>query len=391
LHGPQGPRRGSQLNEIGIIPDGALLIRDGVVQQVGTSRRVENLAEARDAVEINAAGRVVMPGFVDSHMHVLCPPPGATEPELAHAARLVHTSSLKRLIARTRVHLNALARHGTTTAEIKTTCGADEAAEIKLLRALEALRSDPLDVISTVLFMLPPDASRNEAEMRARIEARCAAFLPKIGKRRLARFAEVEFENDPALRPLFEGCLDAASRAGLGIKVHSPSSGVARDVVSIGHAERAHAEDCTALAAFDGVVTLVPSPDLFHAGSFPVRNLVDAGAAISLASNYHPRCTATFNMQTVVALACLQWGLTPAEAVCAATINAAHAARCDDRAGSIEVGKPADLLVLNISDCRDLVGHFGANLVHLTMKRGAFIYKEGDVAPLAASDLRAAW
>jgi len=399
LHGPQGPRRGSQLNDLGIISDGALLVRDGVVQQVGTSRRVENLAEARDALEINAAGRVVMPGFVDSHTHLLFPAPGTPEPEFVHAARLVHTSSLKRLIAKTRVHLEALARHGTTTVEIKTGCSGDQAAEIKLLRVLEALRSEPVDVISTFLFSLSHETASSGERIHERIDSCYTAFLPKVAKRRLAQFAEVEFDGDEARHPLFEACLETAARAGLGVKVHSPGNGAGvaaalaekRDVVSLGHGEQASSQECASLAAFRGIVTLIPSSNLRDGGSFRARDLIDGGTAIGLASNFHPRYNPTLNMQTVVALACLQWGLTPAEGISAATINGAYAAGCAARAGSIDVGKTADLLILNLSDYRELASHIGTNLVHLTMKRGAFIYKEGNVAPLAASDLHAVW
>src|ERR1035438_1188358 len=132
LRGPHGARRGTDLNELGIIPDGALLIRNGIIEEIGPSRRVENLAGARDAVEINASGRVVMPGFVDSHTHLVFAPPGNTDPQLEIAVRGVRTGTAKRLMARTRSYLQSMARHGTTTVEAKTGCGQDERAELKL-------------------------------------------------------------------------------------------------------------------------------------------------------------------------------------------------------------------------------------------------------------------
>src|SRR5271157_1037114 len=108
LRGPHGTRRGADLNELGIIPDGALLIRDGVIEEVGPSRRVENLAGARDAVEINAAGRVVMPGFVDSHTHLVFPLPGGPDADEQTAARLFCSNTVQRLEARARSHLEAM-------------------------------------------------------------------------------------------------------------------------------------------------------------------------------------------------------------------------------------------------------------------------------------------
>jgi imidazolonepropionase len=374
-------------------------VRDGVVHQVGTSRRVENLAEARDALEINAAGRIVMPGFVDSHTHLLSPPPEASEAEVNLASRLVHDLPAKRLTARARGHLDAMARHGTTTVEVKTGCGHDEAAETKMLRVLAALRDDSLDVVASLLVSVPRDTVASDAEIAGRFERVCTDFLPKASRRHLVRFAEVELDGATSRLQLFNRYLDAALQAGLAAKIHGPAKGAGvaaalaegRSVVSIGHMEEAASDDARALAGFGGIVTLLPPAGLLDASGFRARDLIDAGAAIAIASNFNPLRTPMLNMQTVIALACMQWGMTAAEAITAATFNGAHAAGCADRVGSIEVGKSADLLLLNISDYRDLAGQFGMNLVHLSMKRGAFIYKEGDVAPLNPADLRAVW
>jgi len=397
LHGAQGPRRGSDLNELGVIHDGALLVRDGIVQQVGPSRRVENLAEARDAVEVSAVGRVIMPGFVDSHTHLLSPPPDAGEAELKAAASMVRTSSAKRLAARARKHLEAMARHGTTTVEVKIgCCGADDSVDIKLLRVLAALRDNPLDVVSTFLFHLPPDgAARQDA-----VERVCGRLLPKVCGRRLARFADVDLDGDGGCGHLFERFLHAAGEAGMGLKIHAVSGGYARAValangyraVSVDHVERAAAEEVPALGGFGGIATILPGSAFRQARpDARGRDLIDAGAAIALASNFNPQHTPALNLQSVIALASMQMGLTVAEAISAVTINAAYAAGCADRVGSLEVGKTADLLVLNIADYRELAEQFGMNLVHLTMKRGAFIYKEGAVAPLKAEELKARW
>src|SRR5215475_5564989 len=133
LRGPKEPRCGPSLNELHPISDGAVLIRDGIVAEVGTTRRLENLAQSRDALVIEAAGRVVMPGFVDSHTHLAFPgPSGDTE----EAARLVRASTGQRIEGRARAYLDAMARHGTTTVETKTGCALDEGVELKLLRVL---------------------------------------------------------------------------------------------------------------------------------------------------------------------------------------------------------------------------------------------------------------
>jgi imidazolonepropionase len=398
LRGTLSPRRGGELNELGIIRDGALLVCDGVIQEVGPTRRVENLAKARDAVEISAVGRVVMPGFVDSHTHLMCPPPGVAEEDVQRAARLVRTSSARRLAGRIRTHLETMARHGTTTVEAKTGCCLDEGAEIKLLRVMAALKDRPLDVVPTFLIRLPQGGPYGDAEEA--VDWVCREFLARISRRRLARFVDLVLDGEPDHQHWFERLLRAAGQTGLACKIHSGAR-TARtaaalaagcNVVSIDHLEDASPEEAKALAGFRGVATLLPCYGFYcPRAAACARSLIEAGIPIALASNFNPQHTPTLNMQTVVALASTQFGLTAAEAISAATINGAHAAGCASRAGSLELGKMADLLIVNISDYRELAEQFGMNLVHLTMKRGAFIYKEGEVAPLAAEDLHMAW
>jgi len=384
-----------------MIRDGALLVCDGVIQEVGPTRRVENLASARGAVEISAAGRVVMPGFVDSHTHLMFPPPSVAEEDVKNAARLVRTSSARRLVGRTRTYLEAMARHGTTTVEAKTGCCLDASAEIKLLRVMAALKDEPLDVVSTFLVRLPRGGLFGSIATEEAVEWVCREFLTKISKRRLAQFVDMVLDaEEPAYQPWFERLLHAAAQAGLACKIHGGAQTVRsaaalagrHNVVSIDHLEDAAPEDAKALAGFGGVATLLPHYEFrSSAASASARSLIEAGVPIALASNFNPHQTPTLNMQTVVALASMQFGLTAAEAISAATINGAHAAGCAGRAGSLELGKAADLLILNISDYHELAEQFGTNLVHLTMKHGSFIYKEGEVAPLVAADLHMAW
>ena len=155
LRGPRGPRRGANLNDLGIIADGAVLIQNGVLQEVGPTRRLENLAGARNAIEINAAGRVVMPGFVDCHTHLVFP---WGQPRSGrHAVRCVdiHNGTGAICWRPGAAHLEAMARYGTTTVEVKTGCGTDETAETEVLRAFTGFKGDPVDVFATVLFCRP--------------------------------------------------------------------------------------------------------------------------------------------------------------------------------------------------------------------------------------------
>jgi imidazolonepropionase len=396
LRGPKEPRRGDPLNDLGMIQDGSLLIRGGIVEEVGTTRRLENLASARDAVEINAAGCVVMPGFVDCHTHLVFPPSGGSDADEQTAARLVCSSTGQRLEARARFHVEAMARHGTTTVEAKTGCGVDESAEIKILRVLSALKRDPLDVVTTFLLRLPSDGSGEEACRRA-MESVSSELLPKIRRRRLARFADLVWDGDGASAECFARYLRLARGLGFACKIHaeqrSPAAAIAAAVehlvVSIDHLEHATAADVLPLGGSPTMVTLLPAVGLENGGHYaPARALIDSGAAIALATNFNPRHTPMPSMQAVVALACLRMGLTPAEAISASTINGAYALGCAETLGSLEPGKSADLLLLEVSDYRELARQFGANLVRLTMKRGKPIYKAGEVARRPPRELR---
>ncbi len=399
MRGPAAARRGSFLNEPGLILDGSVLIRDGLVQEVGPTRRVENLKAARDAVEISAAGRVVMPGFVDSHTHLAFPPPGWAHTDTRSALNAVQTSSAKSVANQVRKCLQAMARHGTTTVEVKAGCGGGPSAELKLLRALSMVKDDPIDVVATFLLCLPASGEGPDPA-EAAVEWACEEFLPLLGRQRLAQFADIEWSSVEGRQRLIRRYLETASRLGLGCRIHADGDGpleaaaLACDlrIAGIDHLEQIAAGELGGMVASGPVVTLLPGL-AFHTNGrpAPARALLEAGAAVALGSNYNRSDSPMLNMQAVVSLACRELGITPAEALVAATINGAHALGRVATAGSIEHGKPADLILFNVSDYRELAHPSGGNLVHLTMKHGEFIYQEGAVAPLAADHLRLAW
>lgn len=390
MRGPRGPRRGLALNELSIIPDGALLIRDGVLLEVGPSRRVENLAEARNALEISAAGRVVMPGFVDSHTHLAFPLPGSAQAG-DDATRAVRASTGQRLGVKVRAYLEAMARHGTTTVEAKTGCGADESAESKVLRVLSIFKAEPVEVIPSFLLRLPPDreggCTFHDAAVRVLDE-----WLPKIRKRGLARFADVAWDGDAEHQEYFDRYLHVARGLGFGCKIHAdqlhPGAAIAmaveHRVVSIDHLEHATEDEAAMLGPAGIIATLLPCAAFREDRHAPARALIDSGGAVALATNFNAHHTPTLSMQTAAAVACLRMGMTAAETLSAATINGAYALGCGDRTGSLELGKSADLLMLNVGDYRDLPLTLGTNVVHMTMKRGETIYREGAVASQGA-------
>lgn len=400
LRGPSGPRRGPALSELAIIEDGALLVEDGRIASVGPSRRVENLAEARGAEVIHVDGRVVMPGFVDSHTHLVFGHSRLTDYEMRIGGANYHQiaeagggilSSLGHVRSMTRRSLEGQARrfikrmveNGTTTVEAKTGYGLDESSEIKTLRILQLLDHDPIDVVPTFLgaHVVPPEFSGRPDDY---IGFLCRELIPKIARRKLARFADVYCEPGAFTLAQARTYLAAASRHGLVPKIHADQfvhSGGARLAVEAGaisadHLEQVSPEDIRFLAVSSTVATLLPG-SVFYLGLTryaPARQLIDGGAAVALATDFNPGTSPTCSMPMVLSLACTQMRMSPAEAITAGTINGAHALGLGNRTGSLEYGKEADILVLDCSDYREIPYHFGVNLVRLTMKRGEIIH-----------------
>ena len=406
MHGPSGPRRGPALADVGLVQDGALLIINGIIEQVGAANRVENLKEARGAEEMDVSGRVVMPGFVDSHTHLVCGPPrlsdyemrlaGATYQDVAQSGggipwtmRAVRSTPIRGLELQARKAVRAFVRHGTTTIEAKSGYGLDSAAELKCLRIAKRLSGGPASIVSTYLgaHVTPPEFNGNPG---AYIDWICSRMLPEVQRRGLAHFADVYCEPGAFTVEHSRRYLSAAKAAGLMTKIHADqfaSSGAARLAVEVGavsadHLEHVSDADTLALASSATIATLLPG-SVFHLGLnqyAPARRLIDAGAAVALATDFNPGTSPTVSMPMVIALACTQMRMKPAEALTASTINGAHALRIADRVGSLEWGKDADIVVLDISDYREIPYHFGVNPIAVTMKKGKVVYQEGKVA-----------
>jgi imidazolonepropionase len=272
--------------------------------------------------------------------------------------------------------------------EVKTGCGADEPAQTKLLRVIDALNDDPLHLVPSLLVHMPQESFSRDSESHSR--AALEALLPKVRRRRLGRFADLLWPESGCGQDFSHWYLALARRLGLPAKVHAEgqktsgaiSAAITHLASSIDHLEHATESEAAELAGSSTMATLLPCTSLGNGGRVPpARAMIDAGVAIALATNFDPKHTQILNMQTVIGLACLHLKMTVAEAISASTINAAHALGYAERAGSLEPGKSADVVILNIPDCRDLAQHLGVNLVHMTLKRGAIIYQEGEVAP----------
>jgi imidazolonepropionase len=345
LRGPSGPRRGTDLRNLGIIQDGAVLIADGLIVEVGPSRRVENLAVARGAEEIDASGCVVMPGFVDSDVRMM----RGTAQELSPRA-------LKTLTLHV---LEEAVRCGTTALETKTGLGLTEAMALKILRVHTTLRELPLTLVSTLVAnsVAPGSGER---------------VLPMVRRRKLAEFAEIGCEADAGR------FVALARELGLGVKAGAGAIAMAVKIgaTTVDDVVEATERDAILLAQSPTIATMSPNV-AFHPGSeryAPARMLIDHGAAVALASGAN-----LANMQIPVALACQTMGMTAAEAIAASTINGAHAMRRAGHIGSIEAGKSADLAILSVPDYRELPYHFGVNPVSMVMSRGTVLVERSEV------------
>lgn len=401
LAGPPVPRRGPALGELGIIRDGALLVWRDKILRVGKTRELAAEARRLKAESVDCRGRVVMPGFVDSHTHLVfagnrvedferraC---GATYGEIAragggiaHSARLVSRATERDLVAQASRFMWGFAAHGTTTIEAKSGYGLDVANELKILRVIQRLqRTSPLEIVPTLLaaHALPAKYKRRpQAYLRLIVQR----LIPQVGERRLVRFIDCFCDrgafNVDQCRQVFA----AGARYGLVPRIHAEQlarTGVSRLAVRLGAASADHLDhvtdaDIRALAYSDVVATLLPGAN-FHLGLRqypPARRLIEAGAVVALATDFNPGTSPTVNMQFVLSLACSEMRMTPAEAVPAATINAAYSLRLADRLGSLEPGKQADVIVMDVADYREIPYYFGWNHCAMTLKRGQVVY-----------------
>lgn len=369
LRGPSGPRRGADLRNLGIIQDGAVLIADGLIVEVGPSRRLENLALARGAQEVDASGCVVLPGFVDGDVH------------LVKSAHEMSPRRLRILALRT---VEEAVRCGTTAMEVKSGLGLTAAEALKILRVYALLRELPMTIVSTFL------AGGVDAASRERL-------VPMVRRRKLAEFIEIVCEAEA--RPL----LALARQMNLGVKVGAGAIGlgVKLGAISVNKVVEVSERDAMLLRNSQTIATLSPAV-VFHGEQeqeeqkqeeqkqdeqrnderyAPARLLIDSGAAVTLASGAHQ-----LNMQIPIAVACRCMHMTPAEAISASTINGAHAVGRAASIGSIEAGKSADLVILGIPDYRELPYHFGVNLVNLVMSRGTVLMEKSKVKWPAPND-----
>jgi len=391
-------KTGSDMRDLAVIENAAVLIDDGTISWVG---RMEDLAKKnRKGTDIlDCVGMVVMPGFVDSHTHALFAgsreeefamrSAGATYREIGErgggilgTVSAVRKAAKKDLKKQARKYLGGMLRHGTTTVEVKSGYGLDMASEIKMLEAInELMEEEVIGIVPTFLgaHAVPPEHRQGKDAYVREITDR---MIPYVSSHKLASFCDVFCEQGYFDIAESSAILGAGKASGLTPKLHAEelsSTGGAELAARLGAASADHLEHITeegirALSSAGVVATLLPGVSFFlnhpHA---PARKLIDGGVPVALASDFNPGSCMSYSMPLMMTIACTQMRMTPEETIAASTLNAAAALKLSHEIGSIEAGKKADLIVLDIPNYMHLPYHFGENHVEKVVKNGVVL------------------
>jgi imidazolonepropionase len=394
------------LKELAIIKDGAVLCLGGKIVSVGATKDALRdpwlKRNRRSVTEIDCTGKVVLPGFVDSHTHPVFVSPrlvdfekrieGASYADIAEAGGGIRSSleAVRQtpqtvLAAKVVKALEEMASHGTTTVEAKSGYGLTLESELKSLEAIQEAASHwPGSVVATLLgaHVVPKEFQGCSQKY---VEIVCKEMIPQAAKRKLAQFVDVFCDKGAFTPEETEQIFAAAEKYGLSVRAHMGQLSetvlepfLRFNPASFDHMDHVRENDIPQLAKRDTVATLVPGANYFLGlRDYPdARRLIDASVLVALATDYNPGTSPTISMPMAMSLACTHMKMSPAEAIAAATINGAWALRVADRKGSIEPGKDADLAVFDVKDYREIPYWFGANHCAMTVLNGAVASRE---------------
>ena len=398
LTGPKRPRVDPEMSELAIIRNGGMFIRNGKIESVGPSNEIEK--NTRDAEVVDARGRVVMPGFVDAHTHLVFSGDrlddferrarGKTYEQIAKAGGGIWSTVEKTraaseldLLAQAKTHANWLLHCGTTTAEAKSGYGLTVEDELKILRVMRQLKDEvALEIVPTFLgaHAVPRELSPDEY-----LDIVVAEMLPRVIAEKLAEFCDVFCERGYFDIDRSRKILSIAKKLGLKLRGHVDqltNSGGAQLMAELGattadHLEQTDEQGIAALKKANVQPVLVPG-SVYALGSsrYPrAREMIDTGLAVVLATDFNPGSSPTPSMPMVLSLACTQMKMSPAEAVTASTINAAYSLNRGSRIGSLEPGKLANFAIFDCEDYRELAYWFGIPHTHSVYIRGERAFK----------------
>ncbi len=399
LQGPATARTGREMEDLAIIRNGAVAVQNGRIAAVGGSSSILQNFKTEDIFD--AAGKVVMPGFVDPHTHPVffntrenefeMRLQGKTYVEISQSGGGIRSSidgvrnaSEDELFELSRKRIEKIISNGTTTLEAKSGYGLSTESEIKMLKVIQRLQEAlPIDIVPTFMgaHEFPTEYKDNREEY---IRILKEVMMPQVKELGLAHYCDIFTEDHVYNIQQSRDILNHAKKLGFRLRMHAdeiePIGGaeLAAEVaaVSADHLGAASNAGIKAMAESGVIATLLPGT-IFSLGmkSYArARDMIDTGVAVALATDYNPGSCNCDSMQFVITLACLQMKMTPAEAITAATINAAYALELGDKIGSIEVGKQADILVMNMPNYQFLPYHFGSNNVEMVIKKGKLIW-----------------
>jgi imidazolonepropionase len=393
LAGPKRPRVGAELSELRIIKDGGMLVRNGKIDITGPSDEIER--KAGDAQIVDAGGRLVLPGFVDAHTHLVFAGNrlddferrlrGETYEQIAKAGGGIRSTVEKtraaseaELFAQAKKHAEWFLKCGTTTVEAKSGYGLTLEDELKILRVIRRIdQQTSLECVATFLgaHAVPRERTANEY-----VDLVINEMLPSVASEKLAEFCDVFCERGYFDIEQSRTILSEAKKLGLKLRGHVDqltNSGGAKLMADLGattadHLEKTDEQGIAALKTANVQPVLLPgSVYALGSTSYPcAREMIEAGLAVVIATDFNPGSSPTASMPMVLSLACTQMKMSPAEAISASTINAAHSLNRGDKIGSLEPGKMANFAIFDCQDYRELAYWFGSSRTHSVYVKG---------------------
>lgn len=398
----KGPVKGSNMNEITVIQDAVLAIKDGKVAWYGKKEDAKGF-KADEIIDVRE--KLVTPGLVEAHTHLVFG--GSREKEMAlkqqgmdyleilkqgggilSTVQATREASFETLLEKASFHLDRMLMHGITTVEAKSGYGLNSETEIKQLEVVAALKEKhPIDLVSTFMgaHAIPPEYQEDPGAFLDEMKA----LLSEIKERNLAEFVDVFTETGVFTVEQSRKYLQAARDTGFQVKTHADeidTLGGTELAVEIGaisaeHLAVASNEGIKQLAASDTIGVILPGTS-FYLGKdnyARAREMIDAGAAIAISTDFNPGSSVTENLQLIMSIAALKLKMSPAEIWHAVTVNAAHAINRGDDAGTLAVGKKADIVIWDAANHMYIPYHYGVNHVNTVLKNGDVVFKRQEI------------